>query len=161
MAAALSRVELQPHRSCAARLALHCRSSTGRPSRHARRHRATKAPARRAASVRLLASTAAANGDENRATLAGAASKLPSKGRRGTPTRPSKGGRKTRKRRKEEEKKKRRRIKWFITLYNICFQNMDPTLCIPLNCIRVNLPIEVCPDSKAEPDRKKWKLNEF
>ena len=24
-----------------------------------------------------------------------------------------------------------------------------------------NLPIEVCPDSKAEPDRKKRKLDEF
>ena len=95
MVAALSPVELQQHRSCAARLALHCRSRTGRPSRHARRRRATKALARRAASVRLLASTAAANGGENRATLAGAASTRPSKSRRGTPTRPSKGGRGT------------------------------------------------------------------
>ena len=80
-AAALSPVELQQHRSCAARLALHCRSRTGRPSRHARRRRATKALARRAASARLLASTAAANGGESRATLAGAASTRPSKSR--------------------------------------------------------------------------------
>ena len=108
MAAALSRVELQPHRSCAARLALHCRSRTGRPSSHARRHRATKAPARRAASVRLLASTAAANGDENRATLAGAASKLPSLKLRAAAAR-RRGPQRAAGRQEKEEKKKKRR----------------------------------------------------
>ena len=114
MAAAVSRVELLPHRSCAARLALHHSSRTGRPSRHARRHRATnwhQGPRAKGSICQAASFDGGANGGENRAraSLAGAALTRPSKGRRGTPTRPSNRGRKTKRSRKGEEKKKRRR----------------------------------------------------